>query len=427
MNKAKKLAKNNGIADKDVLKKGSHTSGSGGEMMTTKNKILMIVGICLVALLCGGVLFMQLRPRAILAVSEGNSKRATVYMKEAVYDIYQAETQYNQYSSLYQQMYGTTYWEMDDVDGKGRNGAQAAKKQVMDGIKQRTILNLQAEKENVTLTEDEKKTAATNAQEVMKNLSDKQKQISGLDENTIRENLEKGMIANKMREKYIADAGVDENAIKAKVSKDDYRQYDLQYYKISNLKDGGSSEQASVESPSTESGSAEKQVSAAKKKKNLEVMEKLKKKYDKTKDFEGLLSSSADAASGSAVSGAAVDSESSEPTVNKDGVMSIQTEKLVAKDIDSSSFLTKKLRKKLVKLSKGSVSEVIEGDDGYYLVYMQNDNNTEAYDEECNTQVETAKDDAFKNKYSELVQSYTFEVQDYWKDRVKLGNYTYNG
>lgn len=108
MNNSKKLAKNGGIGSEKQSK------GSGSVVIASKNKILLTLGIAAIIILCAGVFYMQLRPRAVLKVTQtnedGGEKTNTVYMKEAVYDIYTLETQFNSYASLYQQMYGTTYW-----------------------------------------------------------------------------------------------------------------------------------------------------------------------------------------------------------------------------------------------------------------------------------------------------------------------------
>ena len=94
MNNAKKLAKNDGVGKKQ----GGDTSSLS--LFSSKNKILAILGIVAVLVLCAGVCYMQLRPRPVLTVStvdeNGTEKKNTVYMKEAVYSIYQVENQYNQ-------------------------------------------------------------------------------------------------------------------------------------------------------------------------------------------------------------------------------------------------------------------------------------------------------------------------------------------
>lgn len=384
MNKAKKLARNNGISDekKDI------SAGKSFEM--TKNKVLIILGVLAVVVLCAGVCYMQLRPRPILKVTgtnqSGSEVNHTVYMKEAVYDIYQTELQYNQYESFYQQVYGTSYWEMEDADSAGRNGASAAKKQVMDGIKQREILCMEAEKLGYSLTEEEKKAAADNVKKAMENFTDTQKKMDGLDEKSLTNVFEKNALAEKYRQIIISESGIDAEALKATVDKDDYRQYTMQYYKVSN-KEG--------------SGDDEKDVSEEKKQENLKNMEALKEKSKTAEDFTKLV-------------------EQNDPT----GISTYQTEELLAKDMKDSSFLTKKLRKKLIKMNNDEISDVIEGEDGYYLIKMVNNNDTAAYDKQCETVVEEEESKKFNERYAELKQAYVLEVQGYWKGRVKLGSYT---
>ena len=63
MNNSKKLAKNNGVSKKQ----GGGTSALS--FVSSKNKVLVILGILAVIVLCAGVCYMQLRPRAVLVVS----------------------------------------------------------------------------------------------------------------------------------------------------------------------------------------------------------------------------------------------------------------------------------------------------------------------------------------------------------------------
>ena len=195
MNKAKKLAKNNGVGTE--RKNGP----SGNSFEFTKNKVLLMLGIIAVVVLCAGVCYMQLRPRVVLVVTgtnaSGSEVKNKVNMKETVYDIYQTEMQYNMYSSFYQQMYGKSYWEMEDVDDAGRDGAAAAKKQVMDAVKQREILCMEAEKLGYSLTDQEKNTVAENVKSAREGLSDTQKKLDGLDEKSLTTAFEKNALAQK--------------------------------------------------------------------------------------------------------------------------------------------------------------------------------------------------------------------------------------
>lgn len=383
MNNAKKLAKNNGVSKKQ--------GGSTGALsfVPSKNKVLAILGILAVIVLCAGVCYMQLRPRAVLVVSttdeNGTQKKDTVYMKEAVYSIYQVENQYNQYSSIYQQLYGKTYWEMEDVDSKGRNGASAAKKQVMDSLKQREILYMEAQKRGYSLTAEEEKTAEDNVTDTMKNFTDKQKKLEGLDEKTLKSEFKKNALVEKFRQILIKESGVDEEALKATVNKKDYRQYTLQYYKVSNQET---------------SGEETKEVSAEQKQTNLANMQALQEKAKTADDFTKLLDDN-----------------------DKTGIQ-YQTENLIKKDLKDSTFLNKKLRKQIMKMDNGQISDIIEGDDGYYLIKMVNNDDSEAYDNQCQSVIDEEETKQFNARYAEFAPNYVTEVQSYWKGRVKLGSYT---
>lgn len=383
MNNAKKLAKNDGVGKKQ----GGDTSSLS--LFSSKNKILAILGIVAVLVLCAGVCYMQLRPRPVLTVStvdeNGTEKKNTVYMKEAVYSIYQVENQYNQYSSIYQQMYGKTYWEMEDVDGKGRNGASAAKKQVMDSLKQREILYMEAQKRGYSLTDEEIKETEENVATTVKNFTDAQKQIDGLDEKTLKSEFKKNALVEKFRQILIKESGIDEEALKATVNKDDYRQYTLQYYMVSNQDTSGEETQ---------------EVSPEQKQTNLSNMQALQEKAKTAEDFTKLLD-------------------------EKDTTgIQYQTENLVKKDLNDSTFLTKKLRKQITKMKNDEISDIIEGEDGYYLVKMVNNDDSEAYDNQCNSVIEEEETKQFNAKYAEFAVNYVTEVQSYWKGRVKLGSFT---
>lgn len=384
MNNSKKLAKNGGVGVEKQNK------GSENTILASKNKILLTLGIAAIIILCAGVFYMQLRPRAVLKVTQNNAdggaKTNTVYMKEAVYDIYTLETQYNSYAEVYQKMYGTTYWEMENADEDGRNGASAAKKQVMDALKQKEILYMEAQKLGYSLTEEEKKAADENAKKAMESMTDGQKKIPGLDESSLCEVFEKNALVQKYRQVIISESGIDKEALKATVKKEDFHQYTMQYYKVSN-KSG--------------SGEEEVDVTAEQKKTNLNNMKALQEKAKTAEDFTKLLDEK-----------------------DTTGIQAVQTQELLKKDMDSSSFLTKKLRKRLVKMKNDQISDVIEGDDGYYLVKMVNNDDSAAYDKECDSVVSAEETKQFNAKYSQIKAGYTTEVQSYWKGRVKLGSYT---
>ena len=147
MNSAKKIMKNDGLGTMNPVKAKEEN------IVSHKNKILILIGLILIVGFSLVVCYIQLRPREILTVTGMNANNQEItnklYFTDAMYDIYTAETQYNSYESLYQQIYGSSYWTAQNVDKAGRTGAQAAKKQVMDSLKQREILYMEALKNNI--------------------------------------------------------------------------------------------------------------------------------------------------------------------------------------------------------------------------------------------------------------------------------------
>lgn len=388
MNSAKKIMKNQGLGTGNPAK-------SKESVVSHKNKILLAIGIILVVVLSLGVCYIQLRPREILEVTgldkTGAAVTNKIYYKEAMYDIYTAETQYNSYESIYRQLYGSTYWEAENVDSDGRDGASAAKKQVMDAIKQREILYMEAKKVDMSLTDAENKEVNNQVSSTLKNMSDSQKRIAGLDEKTLKSVIEKQALANKYKQQVIAGLGIDEAALKKTVSKKDYRQYTLQYYTISKTE--------------KDNDGKDKTKDAATLKKAKEDMTALQKKAAAAKDFtKGIITDK--------------DNDNKDDSTG----ISYSTENLIETDKD---FLDDATRKQVKAMKNGAVSGVIETKDAYYVIKMVNNNDTAAYESQCNQVVSEEKEKQFETKYkNEIKGNYTTEVQSYWKGRVTLGYIT---
>lgn len=390
MNNAKKIIKNQGLGTADAAGRGEDG------LVSRKNKILIIIGIVLIVVFTMVVCYIQLRPREILVVSGKGENNQTItnklYFSDAMYDIFAAETQYNSYESIYQQIYGSSYWTAENVDNNGRNGAQAVKKQIMDALKQREILYMEALKNHLELTAEEQKSVTDDVNSTMGNMSDKQKKISGLDQATLQETFEKQALADKYKEQIIAGLGIDEEALKKTVSKKDYRQYTLQYY--------------TIEKTETKAGETEATVKSTEDlKKAKDDIVALQKKAATAKDFTKDLITDSD----------------NNQIDDKTGIR-YATENLLETDTD---FMTDKARKQVKAMKNDQVSDVIETKDAYFVVKMVNNNDPQAYDEQCKQVVEEEKESKFQSEYnSKIKPAYTTEVQSYWKGRVSIGYLT---
>lgn len=390
MNGAKKILKNQGNKTKTRSARTEVT-------FLEKNRVLLIIGVLVMAALVAVVCYINLRPREILVVEgknkDGSTTASTIYLKEAMYDIYTSEQQYNSMAGLYEQIYGSSFWTAENVDNKGNNGAQAVKKEIMQNMKQREILYMDAQKNGMSLSDEEKSKVEEELKTFRKGLSDKQKEMYGLDEDTVRTVLEKKALADKYKNKIITDLAIDENAVKASVSKTDYRQYDLQYYtyaKVIEDNEGNSSKKN------------DKDLKEAKKN-----MEALQKKTAGAKDFtKGLIT----------------DTDNNNED-DKTGI-SYKTEELLGSD---KEFASDKVLKAIKKMKNGEVSGVLEDDKAYYIVRMENNNNPKAYQDQCTQAVENEKQTQFDTKYKNDIKSnYTAKAQSYWTGRVNIGYLTYD-
>lgn len=379
MNSAKKIMKNNGLQKQDKRTEEAKKTSQ-------KNKILIIIGIVVIIGCFFVVWYTQMRPREILQV-EGVSGQGkdTVYFTDAMYDIYSVESQYN--NGIYQQIYGKSYWETEDVDGKGNDGRTAAKKTVMSTIKQREVMYLEAMANKLSLSDEEKKTVTDKVKTTRDGLSDGQKSMKGLDESSLQAVLEKQLLADKYKSGVISALNIDEEGLKAKVSKKDFRQYTLQYYTFSKK------DMQSAATAKSESDVKNKDDAAIKKGK--EDLEALLKKAKTAKDFTTLIT----------------DSDKD----NKDDKTEItySTKDLLEKDKD---FLDDKALKTIKAMKNDEISDVIETDDGFYVIKMVNNNDSKAYDEECKRVVSEEQEKQFNAKYKdEIAPKYNIVVQDYWK------------
>lgn len=378
MNSAKKIMKNNGVG-------AGVSTGRQGAIVASKNKILILIGIILVAILCGGVCYINLRPRAILKVegpsTDGNTVTNTVNYPEAMYDIYTSEYMYT--------MYGV---DMEQETEDGDTYGDVIKKSIMDGIKQREILYMAALKEGLSLTDEEKKTVKENVESTRKNMTDKQKEMKGLDSATLTTVLQKEALGNKYKENVIASLNIDEAALKKTVSKKDYRQYTLQYYTFAKTETSESS---------TEGKKKDAKVIAQGKK----DIEALRAKALKAKDFTKDI----------------ITDKDSDNTDDKTGI-SYATKDLIETDTD---FLDAATLKVVKKMKNKTISEVLETTDAYYVIKMVNNNDSEAYDSQCSSVVEQEKETQFNSKYTEEIKAlYTAKAQSFWTGRVNVGNIT---
>lgn len=381
MNSAKNVSKNNGAEVNSNTKKNQKEQKKQAKQM--KNKALLIGGVVVAVAMIAAVCYSEFRPHVIATMKD---KKIT--LADAMYDIYTTETQYNNMSNLYQQIYKTDFWDAE-IDDEGTLGAEKAKDDVMARVQQREVLCVEAKANGVSLTAEEEKKAVENVESITKNLTAGQKNLPGLSESAIKEVLKKEALANKFKQQRIATyTDITEDSVKGDIKKEDYRQYDLQYYFApfdKTDKDGKSTKVTDAEKDDL--------------KKAMEAIEDKVAKEGKNKDFDFTK---------------LVDEK------DKSGV-EFKTENLVE---TNTSFLTDDLRKQLKKMKNGEYSSVIEAEDGYYYFRMDNNNSDEAYKKAIEEAITTKQEQEFQVDYATIATEYHVSVNDDEWDQIELRNYT---
>ena len=382
MNSAKKIMKNGGEnATQSTVKQSRGLS---------KNMILILVGIILVAVLGGGVCYVNLRPRAILTVegkdADGKTVTHTINYPEAMYDIYQAEAM----ASMYQ-MYGMSF-DWSDTTEDGDTYAALYKKQIMQTLKKREILYMCAQKKGMTLTDEEKKTIKEDVKSARKYMTDSQKAMKGLDEATITTVKEKDKLGEKYKDSIVSTLKIDKDKLKKSVDKKSYRQYTLQYYTFAKTETGSDNKTKDKDAKTLEQGKKD--------------MIALQKKAASAKDF---------------TKDVITDKDNDKVDDNNKGI-SYSTKDLIETDTD---FLDNATRKTVKAMKNGAVSGLIETKDAYYVIKMVNNNDPAAYNKQCETVISQEEDTQFDAVYKNTIKAeYTATAQSYWKGRVTIGYLT---
>lgn len=354
------------------------TTGTGKSMGA--KTILIVIGVIVVLAACVYVGIDQLSPKVVVTVDE---EKYT--LNDVGYYIYQGEQQGNNVASFYAQM-GMDYWN-GELDDEGTTGADQTADSVMSEIIRYATIYQEAVGKDYSATDDDKKTAQEETDSLTQNLTTKQKMITGLSEKEIYNAILKKTIAERYRKDVIASLDVDYDEATKDIKKKDYKQYDFQYYFVSTK--------------STDDEGNEVELSDDEKAQLKEKMEEIAKKAKTEEDFTKLLGED-------------------EQTIQfkKDG-------QLLAKDVGvENAGFDEKLDSKIIKMKKNEISDVLEGEEGYYVIKLTDNTSTESYDDAIQTAKDDADTTAFDEEYTNNIEpNHTANVNyDQW-EKVSFGSY----
>lgn len=315
-----------------------------------------------------------------LAVTVGDQK---IYMDEMMYYIYAMEANGEQYEQLYQQYYGTSYWDTEVEEGITIRDQM--KDYVMDTAVMYAILYDKAVAEGYTLTEEEETTAKTNAESVLSQISEEQLAITGFTTESLTAVQEKLAIGERYYTDLVEGFDIDDQALTDSISKEDNRQYDTEYLVVPTVTYDESYQQVAL---------TEEEIAAAK---------------------DVITSALEQAKAGDAFADIATALSTDDITVSTSTLNFVKDDGSAEESYQEAALA----------LENDEIADgIIETETALYVVKMVDNNSTETYDAAVEEAIATAENDAFTVKYDEIKAEYTItENADVW-DAIVMGETT---
>lgn len=338
----------------------------------------IIASAVLVLALIVAMLFDQLYAPALVKV---DGKKYTVY--DLAYYLYSVESNYEYYDSMFGG--NGAYWDMTYDESTGATMRDAAKEEAIQSAIGIEILYNQAISENYTLTDEEKENISTQVDSVWSN----QLTASVISKNRftkakLTDIIGKTTLADRYRNDRIAALNIDEEAIKAEINYEDYRQYDVDYLFISTKTTNDDGE--SVDMTEDEKKAAFDKIT--------EVLDQVAT----TEDWSTL-----------------VPEDETELTYSDDYGFT-----------KSTGTFSDDLKSVIMAMNNGDVSDILEDPDkGYYIVKMVNNNSTESYDTEVENAITDEENEQFNTLYQEeILPNHSYTIYENALKRYTMGSIT---
>ena len=186
-------------------------------MKRTRGTISIITAILMsVIFLLGGCS----RKNSDLVVTINNKK---LTLEDFRYDIYLIESEGNTLDAFYQSKLGISYWDTKNAEGKTTR--EAAKDAILSRVIMYEILNDQAKKAGMDLTEEELAANEASVVSFISNATDLKLTDSGLSKELLIAAYNRLTLGDKYYKKIAEGFIIDEAAITKSISPEDYHEY----------------------------------------------------------------------------------------------------------------------------------------------------------------------------------------------------------
>lgn len=362
MNKSKKPIKGSKKADK--------------KQFTISPKVWIVVGTILGLALVVGVLFDQLYKRPLVTIDDKK-----YYLEDLTYQFYNTESTYNYIN----QLYGGSYLDSPYSDGSDMTVRDYAKLEAINNVVYEEILYNEAIANGYTLTQEELDKIDENIDSALNDggLSDEVIKKNGFTPEYLKSVFTKNTLATRFKQDVVDSFDINDKEIEAGILYDDYRQYDIESLYISTVK-------------TNEEDYSKTPLNDADKKAALDKITSLREKAIDTEDWSTLI-----------------------PEDEKE--LKYTTDNFLAKD---TSF-SEDLMNKMLAMENNDITDVVEEEDGYYVVRMINNNSTETYDRTVLDAIKEKEEEAFSDEYiNNILPKHTFELNNKAIGNLRMGRIT---
>lgn len=326
-----------------------------------KGQVIILAGLLMVALLTG----CGKKEKESISVEKGTVSANSIVIAVGKHGVKYSKLQ--NYCYLMKQQYENNFGEQvwDYSLSKSETIGSQAKEEIVNMVTQLEVICAQAKEQKIELSNDEKDEALQKAEEIMENASEKDKSEYCLTVSDMAELYEENILANKMF--YIATDAADTN-----VSDEEAKQITVQYLQIATK--------------SMSENGVEIILDESEKKTAFERAKKLQKQAGKEADFFNFAKENGD-------------NETVELTIGRD-----------------SEQLGTAVKTQAFTLKSGQISPVIEGEDGYYIIYCVSDYEQDATYERKEAIIAERQTKMFQEKYEKWLGNYEVSISEsFWK------------
>lgn len=335
----------------------------------------IIVSAVVVVAIIIGLLFDQFYERTVMTVDGEDYK-----MSDLAYYFYTVESTYD----YYDQIFGGNgaYWDMTYSEETGETVRDQAKQEAIENVLYNEILYKEALAEGYSLSEDEKTTVQSDVNTLLTSkLSSSSISRNKITEAKLAAALEKAALVTRFRSDKIDSFDIDDEAIKATVNYDEYRQYDIETLFIST-------KTTDDEGNSVDMTDEEKQAA-----------------YDKLNTYY----------------------ETAKTTEDWSTILPDEEEEVTYSDtsfVESSSSYGDEMTATMVAMNNGDISDIITTDKGYYVVRMKNNNSSESYDSAVESAITQAESEKFDEYYQGVKANYKYSTNEDALAALTMGSIT---